>query len=184
MPARRAVVVGWNGNRGPPKRRVAQAAAVTTRSGAYEPRARAHRGGAAGIGGPSDLPLYRLNMMRSGYLLLAIGLAIVEWPKIVTHDGSLPLMEGVVSAMLTALSLLPILGLRHPVQMLPILLFESAWKLIWLSAFALPAALNGDVSSEMQEVISNCLLVVVVLVVVPWRYAWQRYGLADGDRWR
>jgi hypothetical protein len=29
-----------------------------------------------------------------------------------------------------------------------------------------------------------CLLVVIVLAVIPWRYVWARYGTERGDRWR
>jgi hypothetical protein len=39
-------------------------------------------------------------------------------------------MDGVVTCLLTVMSLLAFLGLRYPVQMLPIVMFEVAWKLI------------------------------------------------------
>ncbi len=29
-----------------------------------------------------------------------------------------------------------------------------------------------------------CLLVVVVLAVIPWRYVWAQYLTTPGDRWR
>ncbi len=68
-----------------------------------------------------------------------------------------------VAVLLTAMSLLAFLGLRYPVRLVPILLFEVVWKLIWLGVVALPAALAGTVDDAMSEVISSCLLVVVVL---------------------
>jgi hypothetical protein len=65
-----------------------------------------------------------------------------------------------------------------------ILLFESLWKLIWLGVVALPAVVAGDVDEAVREVIVNCSVVVIVFAVVPWRYVWQRYVAAKGDRWR
>ena len=44
-------------------------------------------------------------------------------------------MEGVETCMLVALSLLAVLGLRYPMKMLPILLFEIGWKFIWVRLF-------------------------------------------------
>jgi hypothetical protein len=31
------------------------------------------------------LPLYRLHLMRAGYALMGIGLAIVRWPVLITR---------------------------------------------------------------------------------------------------
>jgi hypothetical protein len=131
----------------------------------------------------TDLPLYRLHLMRAGYLLMGAGLAAVKWPLLIKAD-SLPLFEGVVVCLLTAMSMLAFLGLRYPVKLLPILPLESAWKLLWLSVVALPKAAAGDLDAATQEVVINCSLVLVVLAVTPWRYVWERYVSAKGDRWR
>lgn len=135
------------------------------------------------LGGVADLPLWRLNLMRVGYAVMGVGLAVVRWPDVIGYDHSMPLYEGVVAVLLTAMSLLAFLGLRYPVRLLPILLFESLWKLIWLSVVALPAVVAGEVDAAMSETIFNCSLVVIVLAVVPWPYVWQRYVTAQGDRW-
>ncbi len=131
----------------------------------------------------TGLPLYRLHMMRGGYLLMGLGLAFVKWPLLPNAD-SLPVFEGVVACVLTAMSLLALLGLRYPVKLLPVLLFESAWKLIWLAAVALPKAVSGNLDAATEEVLISCSLVVVVLAVTPWSYVWRTYVRASGDRWR
>lgn len=131
-----------------------------------------------------SLPTYRLNIMRVGYLVLGLGLAIVKWPVLVQEAHLLPVMEGVVAALLTAMSLLAFLGLKYPVRLLPILLFESAWKLIWIAAVAIPSLVSGDMDTATREVLYSCLWVVIILAVIPWGYAWKRYVRAPGDRWR
>jgi hypothetical protein len=123
-------------------------------------------------------------MMRVGYLVMGVGLAIVKWPLVIGYDPSTPLFEGVVAVLLTAMSLLAFLGLRYPVRLLPILLFEALWKIIWLSVVALPAVVAGDVDAAMQQLIFNCSFVVIIVAVIPWRHVWQRYVTAQGDRWR
>jgi hypothetical protein len=73
--------------------------------------------------------------MRVGYAVMGIGLALVKWPLFVTHPEPWPLFEGVVACLLTASSR-PChswrsWALRYPIRLLPILLFECVWKLIW-----------------------------------------------------
>lgn len=130
----------------------------------------------------TDLSLTRLHMMRAGYLLMGVGLAVVKWP-LLSDASTMPLYEGVTLCLLTAMSLLALLGLRYPVKMLPVLLFESAWKLLWLTVVALPKATSGTLDSATTETLWSCSLVVVILAVTPWRHVWQQYVRTTGDRW-
>jgi len=122
--------------------------------------------------------------MRFGYAFMAVGLALVKWPVVVQDARSLPVMEGVVACLLTAMSLLALLGLRYPVRMLPILLFEVAWKVIWLGAVAIPHLIANDLNAEGRAVLFNCSFIVVIVAVIPWRYTWRRYVRTPGDAWR
>jgi len=131
-----------------------------------------------------DVSMRRLHALRFGYSLLAIGLAIETWPAVLDHAPSWRGMESLVYCILAAISLLAFVGLRYPVKMLPLLLFESAWKLIWLSAVALPAWLSDRMDDETWGYTASCLLVVIFLAVVPWPYVYRQYVLAPGDRWR
>src|SRR5687768_82769 len=131
----------------------------------------------------SDLSLTRLHLLRAGYLLMGIGLALVKWP-LLPDASSLPLYEGVTLCLLTAMSLLAFLGLRYPVKLLPVLLFESAWKLLWLVLVALPKATTGELDPATTQTVINCSVVVVILAVTPWPYVWRNYVIATGDRWR
>lgn len=131
-----------------------------------------------------ELSLPRLHLMRAGYAFMGLGLAVVKWPLFVTGVDSLPLFKGIVAALLTAMSFLALLGLRYPVKLLPVLIFESTWKLLWLASVALPTAVTGELDPAMTEVMVNCSLVVVILAVTPWRYVWHEYVMAPGDRWR
>jgi hypothetical protein len=132
----------------------------------------------------TPLPLYRLHLMRAGYAFTGVGLMVFRVPDLFIHEEPWPLKEGVVVCILTAMAALALLGLRYPVKMLPLLLFEVAWKLIWLTVVALPAMLANEMDAETMEVVVNCALAVIVVAVIPWRYVWDHYVTATGDRWR
>jgi len=135
-------------------------------------------------GVPSDLSTRRLNIMRIGYAFMGVGLAIVRWPLFVQDAPSLPLMDGVVTCLLTAMSLLAFLGLRYPAQMLPILLFEVIWKVMWIAAIAVPHMIADDMNAATRAVLFNCSFVVIIIAVIPWGYAWNRYARRPGNAWR
>ena len=80
----------------------------------------------------------RAQREEHGYAVMGVGPAVVRWPDVIGYDRSKPLYAG-VTVLLTAMSLLALLGLRCPVRMLPILLVECPWTVIWLSVVALPA---------------------------------------------
>jgi len=65
-----------------------------------------------------------------------------------------------------------------------VLLFESAWKVLWLGLVALPKIVDGSVDTATREIAVNSSLVVLILAVIPWEYVWRNYVRASGDRWR
>jgi hypothetical protein len=132
----------------------------------------------------SEVSLPRLYLLRLGYLVIAVGLALTKWPLVIQHDGPWPLMEGVETCMLVALSLLWFLGVRYPLQMLPVLLFELAWKLIWTIVVVLPLWTSDQMDPATLSVFYACLVVVIPIAVIPWRYVVAHYVTKPGDPWR
>lgn len=132
-----------------------------------------------------ELPLWRLYLLRLAYLLLAVGLGLMIWPLILDGPTGVEHMRGVVRALLGAIGLLALLGLRYPVQMLPLLIFELTWKIIWLGAFGLPLRSAGTLDAAHAATLSECVFGVILCVVaIPWGYVLDRYVRAPGDRWR
>ena len=112
----------------------------------------------------------RLAALRAGYALLVIGLGLTVWPKVIGHAEPSSLMSGVERSMLAAMSALAVVGIWHPLRMLPLLLFELTWKAIWLVSVAWPLSASGRMDAAAQETVWECLLAVVFVAVIPWDY--------------
>ena len=129
----------------------------------------------------SELSTFRLYLLRSLYLLIAVGLALTIWPRFLAPSQNVSHMGSVVRSVLTAVSLLAILGLRYPLKMLPLLYFEFAWKLVWVLAFGLPLWRSGQLTAATGETLRDCLAgLVIVLLALPWGYVLRRYARAGG----
>jgi hypothetical protein len=132
-----------------------------------------------------ELSTFRLSLLRAMYLLIAVGMGGQIWPLLVASPSTPEHMRGVVWAMLGGLTLLCLLGLRYPVKMLPLLLFELAWKTIWLLAIGLPLWSSGRLDAGTSESLFACLFgVVLVPLAVPWPYVLAKYVRAPGEPWR
>lgn len=136
-----------------------------------------------------DLASWRTNLLRAGYLLLIVGLGLTVWPSILDPARAWAPDRGVIVAMLGALSLLALMGLRHPVRMLPLLFWEITWKALWLLRVALPLWTDGRLDAAAAETAFECLMAVLIALVVPWDYV-LRLHLGTGGagksslRWR
>jgi hypothetical protein len=131
-----------------------------------------------------EVSTFRLYLLRALYLLIFAGLAFQIWPLMLRIPEDLQLMRGVVWCVLTAVSLLAALGIRYPLQMLPLLFFEFVWKTIWVLAIGLPSWSEGRLSPGERDTLNACLMgVVLVPLVLPWRYVLSNYVKRPGDRW-
>ena len=133
----------------------------------------------------SEVSTFRLYLTRAMYLLIFVGLGSEIWPAIIHHAKPWDLMHGVACSLLAALSAMMALGIRYPLQMLPMLLFELLWKAIWLLAVAFPLWSAHQLDMDTMDTFKACLMgVVLCLIVIPWPYVLANYVKKSGDRWR
>ena len=133
---------------------------------------------------PVDVPLWRLYLLRALYLLVVVGLGVMIWPDVIHRAHPWELMEGVSACMLASFSLLSLLGLRYPLRMLPLLLWELAWKVIWLLDVPWPLWREGRLDAGTAAIAEQVLWVVILPFVIPWRHVLAHYVRSTGDRWR
>ena len=79
---------------------------------------------------------------------------------------------------------LAFLGLRYPLEMLPLLMFEFAWKPIWMIAYGLPQWSAGQQPPTFAEDFFNIPFGAILLFVIPWPYVWRHYVKRPSARWR
>jgi hypothetical protein len=133
----------------------------------------------------TGVSLFRLYLMRALYLLLVVGIGLNFWPHVIWHTRDYAAKNGAEICLLASIGALSLLGLRYPLQMLPILLFEFFWKTLWLVAMALPLWLAHQTYPGMSDdVFAIGLGVVLCPIVIPWHYVFANYILRPGDRWR
>jgi hypothetical protein len=138
------------------------------------------RAAAGGVEG--DVSLARLYVLRATYLLLVVGLGAMIAPPLISHE---PTARGVIPSLLGAVWLLAFVGLRYPLKMLPLLMFELVWKSIWLFDFGLAQWLSGQRPPTFADDFFNITMGVVLMpLVIPWGYVYRQYVKARADRWR
>jgi len=133
----------------------------------------------------NDVPLWRLNLLRAFYLLITVGLAVTWGPGMLGHTDSWAQRQGVLGSLMIAVSVVCLLGLRYPLQMLPLLIWELTWKTIWILVIGYPLWLNDAVTPGVAANFFACLMgVVLTPLVLPWRYIAHHYFRKPAERFR
>ena len=117
---------------------------------------------------------FRLNLLRAMSLVIVVGLGLTVWPGLL-RSGSWELWVSVSQCMLVAFSLICAWGIRYPLQMLPILLWEIIWKTLWLALVAIPQWSAGTMDETTWGIAVSVLWVVLIPFVIPWRYVLAHY---------
>ena len=117
-----------------------------------------------------------IYLLRLLYLLMFFVLGRQTWTRILTHQGPWDPTEAIAWCVWTAFATLAGLGILRPLRMLPIILLEIFYKVLWLFLVAYPLWRNGTLAaSPAAETTSAFLWVVLPLVATPWGYAFLHY---------
>lgn len=130
----------------------------------------------------NEVSLWRLYVLRVGFLIFAVAGFFVHPQWLI--DPS-PTNRGMILAFTGGLWVMSFFGLRYPLQMLPIFLFELVFKTMWLLRFGLPQWMAGRVDPQLSE---DLVLIggppIVLVLIIPWGYVWRHYIKEPSERWR
>jgi len=118
------------------------------------------------------------------YFVLFVWLGATLWPDLVRGAMAGHPVTRSTQSLLAALSLLSGIGLRYPLQMLPLIFFEWTWKTIWLIAVGLPLWSTHQLDAQSAGQATACLIAMVICpIAIPWSYVVANYVKKPGDRW-
>jgi hypothetical protein len=123
-----------------------------------------------------DVLKLHVYLLRLVYVLMFVVLGKDTWTHILTHQGSWDPTDAVAWCVWTAFATLAGLGIIRPLKMLPILLLEIFYKLLWLTIVAYPLWSSGKLAGSPAEGTTTAFLwVLLPIVAVPWGYVWVNY---------
>jgi hypothetical protein len=131
--------------------------------------------------GEQEVSRVRLYVLRATCVLFFAAGPFIALPDVIHPDAT---SRGLMSSLVAGFWVMSILGLRDPLRIMPIFLFEFAWKTIWLLAFGLPRWSSGVNAPHLrQDLWEIGAFPFLLALIIPWGYVWRRYvrPLALGD---
>lgn len=120
----------------------------------------------------------RINvyLLRLLFVLMFLFLGRDAWTYILTHEGPWNPDEAVAWSVFASFSVLAVLGIIRPLKMLPLVLLEIAYKVLWLILVAYPLWSTDRLADSPAEARTFAfLLVVLPIMAMPWKYAFDHY---------
>lgn len=137
---------------------------------------------------PEQVSRVRLHLLRGMYLANFVLLGFAVWPKLIGLHRAYEPLSAVAFCFWAALGALSGLGLRYPLAMLPLLLLQLFYKVLWILAVWFPLQFAGPVTDVSVGRLDLSVMfiggAVVDLVVIPWPYVVARFVRARGERWK
>src|SRR4051812_8473369 len=130
--------------------------------------------------GEHEVSLARLYVLRAVGLFVAID-GLFSKLTYVTHPD--PASRGIIACMLVALWVSAFFVVRHPLRMMPIILFELVWKTLWLIDYGAPQWLAGAASPRLnRDLFEIGFFPLPIALIIPWGYVWRHYVRQEAER--
>lgn len=119
-----------------------------------------------------------IYLLRLVYGLMFFVLGKDTWTHILIHRGNWNPDDAVAWCVWTAFATLAGIGIIRPLKMVPILLLEIFYKLLWLLIVAYPLWSTGKLVGSAAEGTTYAFLwVLLPIVAVPWSWVVRSFFL-------
>ncbi len=122
------------------------------------------------------VPKLNIYILRALFFLIVLNVGSASWTHLLTFKGPWDPVITAYWCMWTAFSTLSFFGIFQPLKMLPLILFEIIFKLLWLIIVAFPLWKSGQLDGSPAEDLANAFIwVILAIVATPWRYVYDTY---------
>ena len=122
--------------------------------------------------------VYKINiyLLRLLFTLMFFFLGRDAWTHILTFKGSWNPAAAAAWCIWASYAVLSIIGILQPLKMLPLVLLEILYKVLWLLVVAYPLwSTNQLIGSPAESMTYAFLWVVLPIIAMPWKYAFESY---------
>ena len=121
--------------------------------------------------------VYKINIYPLQLLIFLMFLVVGKsaWTHLLTAQGS-SVRQNRWQGAFGPYSVLSVIGIIRPLKMLPIVLLEILYKVLWLILVAYPLwSINQLVGSPAEKMTYIFLWVALPIIAMPWKYAFENY---------
>ncbi len=123
--------------------------------------------------GVARINIYLLRLL---FILVFLFVTYDSWSHIINHSGPWNNTDAAAWCMWGSYSVLSLIGIFRPLKMLPIVVFEIIYKIVWLILVAYPLWANNALAGSSAEGMTNAFLwVILPIIAMPWRYFFRTY---------
>lgn len=122
------------------------------------------------------VPPINVWLMRTVYILMVVFMGKDSWTHIIEHAGAWEPQDAMVWSVWAAFGAMALIGVFRTVRMVPILLLEIFYKVLWLAIVAYPLWTSGKLAGSPAEGMTQVFVwVALPIVAMPWLYVFKTY---------
>ena len=123
--------------------------------------------------GVARINIYLLRLL---FALTFVFVGMSSWAAIAFFEGTWEPVRAVAFCAWAAYGTICFLGLIKPLKLLPIVLFQIFYKVLWLAIVAYPLWINDKLAGSTAEEMAYAFLwVPLAIVAMPWRYFFRQF---------
>lgn len=119
----------------------------------------------------------RIQYALTAIITIFIGVLILVAPDILMANQD-PLLFGALGCIWLTFGILSILGLRQPLKLVPVLIFQLIYKIIWFAAVVIPVGIQGNLQVNLLNVgliFLFAMFIVGDILVIPFKDFFENF---------
>ncbi len=124
------------------------------------------------------VPRINIYLLRILFTLMFLFVGSDSWKHILNHTGPWDNINAAAWCMWGSYSLISLIGILRPLKMLPIVLFEIIYKIVWLAIVAYPLWVKNELIGSPAEGMTRVFSWIwLPILAMPWRYFFMTHIL-------